>query len=235
VTGWRVGVVIPARNEELLLGRCLRSVERALACCGLTAGGAHVVLVADACTDRTAALGARMLAGGGEVLMLEAGSAGRARRCGASRALQHFASAPRERLWLASTDADSAVPPSWIADQLALADRGAAAVAGVVAVDSFAEHPAAVQDRFERRYAGPSDAHPHVHGANLGVRADAYLAAGGWPDLELGEDEVLWRALAEGGWPAVSTRSIAVTTSGRGVGRARGGFADLLIALGDAG
>jgi hypothetical protein len=34
--------------------------------------------------------------------------------------------------------------------------------------------------------------HPHVHGANLGIRADAYSDAGGWNDLTVAEDHCLW-------------------------------------------
>jgi glycosyltransferase involved in cell wall biosynthesis len=228
---WCVGVIVPARNEELLLARCLRSVEQALACSGLPAGRTHTVVVADACTDRTAALASRMVASWGEVVVIDSGNVGRARRVGVSRLLERFAMVPRERLWLANTDADSAVPPSWIADQLERADMGIAAIAGVVDLDSFAEHSEIARRRYQLRYDGASDAHPHVHGANLGVRADAYLAVGGWPALDLAEDEALWCALAAGGWPTASTRSVAVTTSGRREGRAPGGLADLLAGL----
>lgn len=233
MTMWRVGVVVPARDEELLLSRCLRSVQHAIACSGVPAGRVQVVVVADACSDGTADLAARLLDDRGEVLEIDKGSAGWARHLGAARVLEQFAMVPRERVWLANTDADSAVPPSWLADQLALADLGVAAVAGIVKVDSFRDHPAIVRRRFSLCYDGPSDEHPHVHGTNLGVRADAYEAVGGWPAINLAEDHGLWSALAAGGWPTVSTRSLFVTTSGRGVGRAAGGFADLLTALGE--
>lgn len=233
MTMWRLGVVVPARDEELLLGRCLRSVQRAVARSGVPADRVQVVVVADACTDGTAGLAARLLDGRGEVLEIDKSSAGWARHLGAARVLERFAMVPRERLWLANTDADSTVPPSWLANQLELADLGVAAVAGIVKVDSFRDHPAVVRRRFELCYAGPSDEHPHVHGANLGVRGDAYEAVGGWPTINLAEDHGLWRVLAAGGWPTVSTRSLFVTTSGRGMGRAAGGFADLLTALGE--
>ena len=41
--------------------------------------------------------------------------------------------------------------------------------------------------------------HPHVHGANLGVTAAAYLAAGGFSALRTGEDHALVRALETAG------------------------------------
>jgi cellulose synthase/poly-beta-1,6-N-acetylglucosamine synthase-like glycosyltransferase len=233
MTRWHVGVIEPARDEELLLGRCLASVREAIACSGVPADRVRVVVVADACRDATAELAARLLRGWGEVLEIDRGSAGWARHEGVGVILDGFAMVPRRQVWLANTDADSAAPRSWLADQLQLADSGVAAVAGVVRVDSFRDHPPLVRRRFELCYRGPADTHPHVHGANLGVRADAYEAAGGWPTVDLAEDQGLWQNLAAGGWPIVSTRSIVVTTSGRGVGRARGGFADLLAALGE--
>jgi Glycosyl transferase family 2 len=47
-----VGVVIPAHNEEDLLPSCLAAVREAVTRIGQTA--VHLVVVADACTDRTA-------------------------------------------------------------------------------------------------------------------------------------------------------------------------------------
>ena len=39
--------------------------------------------------------------------------------------------------------------------------------------------------------------HPHVHGANLGFRASAYLRAGGFPALPTAEDHALVAAHGE--------------------------------------
>ncbi len=151
---------------------------------------------------------------------------------GAERALRRFASVPLHHIWFANTDADTVVPADWLVCHLRWAEAGAAAVAGVVEVDSFADHPPEVPGRFSARYDGPPDRpHPHVHGANLGVRADAYRAAGGWRQLPIGEDHALWAALARTGHRVVSSRASKVTTSGRAVGRLRGGFADVLNEL----
>ena len=48
------------------------------------------------------------------------------------------------------------------------------------------------KSRFRMTYQINTDGtHPHVHGANLGMRADAYLAAGGWNPLPTAEDHDL--------------------------------------------
>jgi len=106
-------------------------------------------------------------------------------------------------------------------------------VACTVAVASFAGHPPHVATAYAQRYVvHPDGTHPHVHGANLGVRADAYLAVGGWADLATAEDHDLWRRLGAAGAALVTTIEAPVTTSGRGDGRAPSGFAALLTSLG---
>jgi len=123
------------------------------------------------------------------------------------------------------------VPRDWIARQLAWAETGVTAVAGIVKVDSFRNHGANGAGVFSQHYVLNDDGtHLHVHGANLGMRADAYLDAGGWSDLALGEDHCLWKRIRERGWVARATTASVVTTSGRLRGRAKGGFADTLRA-----
>jgi hypothetical protein len=100
-----------------------------------------------------------------------------------------------------------------------------------VDVDNFDEHEPEVAERFRRSYLiGTDGTHPHVHGANLGVRADAYCCAGGWRDLRTAEDHDLWRRLIDVGAAIASTARIEVITSGRRQGRAPHGFADALAA-----
>jgi hypothetical protein len=73
-----------------------------------------------------------------------------------------------------------------------------------------------------------------VHGANLGIRADAYLALGGWLPLVAGEDADLARRAAAAGWLAISRPAgIPVVTSARRAGRAPRGFSSYLRALAD--
>ena len=231
---WHVSVLIPARNEEELLPRCLRSVKSSIS---LLPGAVtcDLVVVVDSSTDRTRELAEQMLRNHenrwqGVVVSTEAGLVGRARALAADVALARLRG-PQNRCWLANTDADCVVPAGWLREQLALAANHIEAVAGTVDVDTFAEHDTVVEERFRSTYLIRSDgSHPHVHGANLGVRADAYVRAGGWSSLATAEDHDLWNRLAGLGANCSSTSLIPVFTSGRRVGRAPHGFAQALAA-----
>jgi glycosyltransferase involved in cell wall biosynthesis len=226
---WHIAVLIPARDEEQLLPRCLRSIERARALLpsGVTS---DVIVVADSSCDRTYQIAQQMLEGHGCVIATDLGCVGSARILAANMALERYAG-PTNHCWLANTDADCEVPEGWLLDQLLLAQRGVAAVAGIVDVDSFAEHEAQVSRLFRETYLIHADGtHPHVHGANLGIRADAYVEAGGWAHLQTAEDHDLWHRLGASGYTRLSDAGLQVITSGRRVGRAPLGFAGALAA-----
>ena len=230
-----VAVVIPARDEERLIGACLRAVTRAARHPRLDGLPVAVVVAADSCTDGTAALARRR---GAEVLPVLVGAAGAVRALGTAHALDllriGLPDLSAEEVWLAHTDADSQVPPCWLARQLRHAERGFDAVVGTVRVDDWSQHAPGLEQRFRSQYAahrGLRRDHPHVHGANLGVRAAAYLAVGGFPPLATGEDVALVAALQSGGHRLVRTDACPVRTSARRDPRAPGGFSDFLLAL----
>jgi glycosyltransferase involved in cell wall biosynthesis len=226
---WHVCVLIPACNEEKLLPRCLNSVKAALS--SLSGNmTVDIVVVVDNSTDRTREIAQRVIYGHGVVVCTQAGIVGRARALAARIALERYGG-PRYSCWLANTDADTSVPASWLSEQLILASEDIEAIAGTVDVDSFEEHDHGVERGFRRTYLFHHDgSHPHVHGANLGVRADAYLRAGGWSDISTAEDHDLWNRLARVGARRMSVSRIKVITSGRRIGRAPYGFADALAA-----
>jgi cellulose synthase/poly-beta-1,6-N-acetylglucosamine synthase-like glycosyltransferase len=229
IAPWHVGVLIPARNEEDLLPQCLNSVLQACRYLPLTTTF-DIVVAVDSSTDRTAHLAENLLHGYGAVVHTDAGLVGCARSLAAQALLQRYRG-PLDRCWLANTDADCRVPHTWLTKQLQLANDHHEAIAGTVDVDSFAEHTAGVADRFRRSYhIHPDGSHPHVHGANLGIRADAYVRAGGWSALATAEDHDLWERLRLAGARRLSVSSTEVLTSGRRVGRAPFGFADALAA-----
>lgn len=221
-----MGVVIPARNEEQTVRSCIHSVRQALLGLDLSS---WIVVVADDCDDRTAEYAGFALGKAGEVLRCAERSAGASRRLGAQRILARWTAWEPRQVWLANTDADTEVPRDWIAQQLRYATRGVCGLAGIVRIECDNPH---LTDNFCRHYQLGSDgAHRHVHGANLGVRMDAYLDAGGWPTLDLGEDVTLWRRLGQRGWHRRSVTTSIVKTSARLQGRASGGFADVLRRL----
>lgn len=227
-----VGVVVPARDEERLLPACLESLAKAACHPALAGVGVEVVCVLDGCTDGSAAAVADA---GVAAVVVDVGNVGAARAAGFEAVLRRLDGYPADQVWLATTDADSTVPRDWLARQLRSAADGADLVVGTVRVADWSGHPARVLRRFAELYgADESGPHRHVHGANLGLRASAYEQVGGVPQLALAEDHALVDAFVAHRLPIVRTRDIPVTTSARRTARARGGFADLLLALADS-
>jgi len=227
----RVVVAVPAHDEADLLPECLGSILHAAA--RVEAGGldVSVVVAADACTDGTADI-VRSWAGAAPQVRLVAGSwrsAGLA-RAAATEAGLRLGAAPMRRTWIATTDADSAVPAGWLATQLRLAADGWVGVAGIVRLAAEMTEPH-TYEQFLRTYRVPGNGrHAHVHGANLGVRGDAYADIGGWAPVALAEDHATWNELVRRGHPVIQSTESWVWTSGRLAGRAPGGFADTLAA-----
>ena len=131
-----------------------------------------------------------------------------------------------DQVWIASTDADSAVPVHWISSQVRLADAGADLVIGTVRPDPADLSPQQ-RSAWQARHV-PGRANGHVHGANLGVRADVYRAAGGYSPVDEHEDvDLVARARATGA-RVVASDGAWVLTSGRQQGRTPGGYARYL-------
>lgn len=225
---WAVGVIVPARDEEDHIAECVASIRISLASC-LHVSSSWIVVVADSCRDRTADRARAALGDAGEVIECAVHSPGTARRLGVEALLRRFPTVHLSQLWIANTDADSRPPPDWLNRQLRFAQHAYAGVAGIVHVEAVDEVAAADFAAMLAHYVIHDDgSHPHVHGANLGIRADAYLDVGGWSDRALAEDHCLWSRLKARNWPTISSADSVVITSGRLVGRASGGFADSL-------
>jgi glycosyltransferase involved in cell wall biosynthesis len=226
----RVAVVIPAADEEQRIGRCLAAIVAARSHLYRATARVQVqvIVVLDACQDATAA---RAVAYGDvRLVSVRARNVGAARQAGAAAAL--LGSGPASELWLASTDADTQVPADWLSYMVAESRRGVHMVLGT-ALPGPALGPAARADWLSRHHL--REGHPHVHGANLGIRGDAYLALGGWQPLATGEDvELASRAARTGHLRVLRTAAIPVVTSGRPHGRAPHGFSGYLRALGPA-
>lgn len=213
-----IGVVIPAHDEASVIGRCLLSVAAAAASARIGGEAVLVVVVLDACTDDTGAIADGM---GVETVAVAARNVGVARAAGAQLCLD------RGCRWLAFTDADSEVSEGWLAEQIGLASD---AVCGTVAVNDWGPYGEAMKSHYARTYTD-ADGHRHIHGANMGVSADAYRKVGGFEPLACSEDVALVRALeAIGALIAWSARP-RVSTSARRDFRAAGGFGATLCAV----
>jgi glycosyltransferase involved in cell wall biosynthesis len=223
----RLAVVVPAADEEQRIGRCVAAIVAARSHLYRATARVQVqvIVVLDACQDATAARAGAY--GDVRLVTVRARNVGAARRAGARAALQ--GGAPASELWLANTDADTQVPPDWLSYMVAESRRGVHMVLGT-ALPGPALDPAARADWLSRHHL--RDGHPHVHGANLGIRGDAYLALGGWQPQATGEDvDLAGRAARAGHLRVLRTAAIPVVTSVRARGRAPRGFSSYLRAL----
>lgn len=213
-----IGVVIPVHNEEQLLGACIESVLAAAAHPDLGGEPVRVLAVLDACNDGSAAIAQ---AAGIATLAIDARNVGQARAAGVHALLDEGAR------WIACTDADSIAGANWLVAQLAL---GADVVCGTVRIAQWDAIHLDAQVRYHAHYQQRDD-HRHVHGANLGFSAEAYLRAGGFPPLAAHEDVHLVRAFERSGARISWSSSPAVHTSARLDARAPEGFAAFLRGL----
>ncbi|MEW2437300.1 glycosyltransferase [Streptomyces caniferus] len=227
-----IAVVIPAHNEEALLSGALAAVNDAAHHPALADLQVMVVVAADACVDDTAEVAGTA---GASVLNLGSQNPGKARAAAVQYALATLGT-PASATWIASTDADSIVPPNWLAFQLDQARAGWEAVVGTVTVARWPPVRRLADRHHELYYAsrpagGEFWLHPHVHGANLGVAAGTYQQVGGFPALPVGEDHALVSALEQNGRRVLRTPDCPVETSSRLRPRAVGGFGDHLAQL----
>jgi glycosyltransferase involved in cell wall biosynthesis len=241
----RVAVVVPAHNEDQHLDRALSALRAAADALERERPGMRlsITVVLDSCTDRSADITAGYVASDPRfaAVQVRLGSTGASRAAGVVAAAGQWTGAGRltdtgpwtgqwpGHVWLANTDADSAVPENWLVRQVELADAGADAVLGSVEPDPAGTDPAVLR-RWLERHPFRED-HPHIYGANFGVRASAYLAAGGFPRTRAHEDRILVENLRKQAYSVLATDTIRVLTSGRTHARAPQGFAAYLRAL----
>jgi glucosyl-3-phosphoglycerate synthase len=243
----RISVVVPARNEEALIGSCLATLAQQE---GVLPEEYEVLLVLDRCTDDTEvrALEVAMEYPDLRLHLLEGPGrgAGHARRVGMEKAYTRLLAVGRSEGLIASTDADTVVAPDWLFVQLEAAARGARAIGGRIELRGDADLPQGVaswhaeQGRLRQRellaavdsMGGPIQSeHWQFSGASLALTAATYAEIGGLEPRAALEDEYLEQALARCGVPIERPLAVRVATSARLVGRAKRGLArDLALA-----
>lgn len=222
----RIAVIVPAHDEERLIGACLDAIERAVSCVSTCDVArvleARVYVVCDACSDRTSEL---VLARGHRVIEVDARNVGIARAAGAEAALAAGAD------WLAFTDADTRVSDRWLVAQMALASD---VVCGTIGVDDWGPYGATIAEDLRRQFDETYrdvDGHAHIHGANLGISAQAYRRVGGFAHLDSHEDVAIVEALKASGARIAWSAQPRVVTSARADYRAPAGFGAAVAAV----
>jgi glucosyl-3-phosphoglycerate synthase len=239
----RICVVVPARNEEELIGSCLRALaEQDRVSCEEY----EILLVLDHCTDDTEAR-ARDVAASYPALRIHfldgpGKGSGHARRVGMEVACDRLYAVRRPHALISSTDADSVVAPDWISAQLAAADRGARAIGGRIRLAEDGSVPKVLLEwhvsrghlRQSRLLSDPERSerieHWQFSGASMALTAAIYRKVGGLESRDTLEDEQLELVLRRHGVPVDRLLSVRVETSARLVGRASLGLAHDLSA-----
>jgi glycosyltransferase involved in cell wall biosynthesis len=243
----RLDVVVPAHDEQDRITACLEAMATAVSTLGHEHPGVsvHVTVVLDGCTDDTAALvdSHTDRASWLDTLVTDHVGVGRARSLGAAHALDRplpaadcqrtdeqaadpDRDADLDQRWLAHTDADSRVAAGWLVQQLDALVSGTHVLVGAVVPDPD-DLDAVVLARWQATHP-PGATLGHVHGANLGIRADAYRAVGGFDPVPEHEDVRLVARAHALGLRVDATTSLPVVTSGRFDGRTPGGYAEHL-------
>jgi glycosyltransferase involved in cell wall biosynthesis len=224
-----LGVVVPVHNEEELLGHALDALEAAFNDIRDAHIPSHLILVFDSCRDASVEVARGWTESlpphtvlGVSAITSNARNVGAARRRGCAAVLDHWENLSPEHVWIATTDADSRVPRTWLREQVQHHERGDDVWAGRVAVKSEGVGAETVR-RWERAYDREADP---IHGASLGFNGAKYVAVGGFSPLETGEDRALLHALEDSGATTYFDTSLRVLTSARRRGHAPHGFAD---------
>jgi GT2 family glycosyltransferase len=237
-------VAVPARDEAERIVACLLALARQ------TRRPDSVLVLANDCTDGTAAIASRMASALPYRLHVESicFPAHQAHAGGARRLAMAF-SEPlvRQEGVLLTTDADAEAAPDWIERNCEAIADGADLVCGRVVLDPLEATliPAhlhaddalecrlielldRIANRLDPDLADPLPRHTEAAGASLAVTRSAFHRVGGIPAVALGEDRAFVRALANVDARIRHDPSVLVSVSGRTVGRAQGGMADTI-------
>jgi glycosyltransferase involved in cell wall biosynthesis len=233
-----LGVVIPVHNEAELLGDAVSALGEAFAALRHVNILTRLVIVFDACRDASASVAraweeqvSRRSPLIVSAITCDANNVGLARNLGCAVVLKKWRELDPTRIWIATTDADSRVPRGWLRAQVRRHESGADVWAGRVCVRDYEPKYREVVSRWQREY--DEELQP-IHGANLGFNAAKYVASGGFPFLETGEDRALVEALVGSGAVPYFDSSHRVMTSARRRARAPHGFAEALHEFGVA-
>jgi hypothetical protein len=239
-------VVVPAKDEATTLPGALAALATQVDFAGqpLNPRSYEILILANNCTDQTAAV-ARGFAQRNPAVAVHVvditlppkeAHIGRARRLlmdAACHRLEHVGNAYS---FLASTDADTCVAPTWLAAIQAELRAGTDAVGGRILTEGLRKDKCVVRHQHLRDTTyrllrarlesvvdpDPADPWPRHHqhfGANLALTPQAYRRVGGLPVVPYLEDEALYQALRRHDLRVRHSPRVQVVTSDRRAGR----------------
>jgi len=210
----KIGVVIPAHNEEHYLSACLQSIQVAMD--NVHGYEVEAIVVLDNCTDQS-----RFIVQSHQINWIECNYAcvGKARDLGIRHLIE------RGVTWIACTDADSVVSPDWLLHQIQ--HQPTDAICGTVTLDDFSHLSVARQQKYLAHYQDQMN-HQHIHGANLSFSAEVYLLVGGFEPISCHEDISLIEKIKSLSYKITWSNLVRVTTSSRLNGRAPQGLSYFL-------
>ncbi|WP_312584738.1 glycosyltransferase [Acinetobacter sp.] len=221
----KIGVVIPACNEEAYIERCLLALKSAQTYFFQyfktieNLPEIQILVVLDHCTDSTAAKVQQMNI---SAISCDFRNVGKARHLGIQQMIEQGCD------WICCTDADSFVQCDWF--QMMLQHQPTDAICGVVELDQWDHLSRKTRQAYLRHYQD-SMGHRHVHGANLCFKASAYIQVNGFQQLDCHEDVDFIRRLEKADAQIVWSNQLRVTTSSRLSSKIAAGFAHFLQKL----
>lgn len=248
----RVSIIIPVRNEALHLIETLTALTNQVDAAGkpLYAGIYEVLLLANNCTDDSAAIAQRFQQAFPafnlyvEEITLPAGknTIGHVRRMLMDEAFNRLQMAGSNRGIIASTDGDTIVDRQWVHQIITEIDKGNDAVGGRI-LTRTTDHPVRLyylRDVMYRTLLAKAETvldplmhdawpnHFQYFGANLAVTCGAYVRAGRLPPVAYLEDAALHQALLLVDAKVRKSNAVRVYTSTRLRGKVEVGFSEQL-------
>ena len=218
----KIGVVIPACNEEAYIERCLLALEKAQFEFYQYLGSSgnipeiKILVVLDSCTDQTAIKAMQL---GIEVISCNFRSVGKTRHLGIQKVIEQGCD------WICCTDADSSVQEDWF--KVMWQHQPTDTICGVVDVDEWKHLSLEARLKYLGHYQDKMD-HRHIHGANLCFKTSIYNDFDGFSQLDCHEDVDFVRRLQQAGVNITWSNQLRVTTSSRLQSKVAEGFACFL-------
>ena len=220
----KIGVVIPACNEEDHLAQCLGALQRAVSVLS-NDHDIEVVVVLDSCDDGSLEI---IRKAQGELKLKIHYLECQYRCVGLTRDLGVRYCIAEGMDWISCTDADSEVTEQWLVQQMACQPMDL--ICGVVEVAHWHGIAEDVQQKYHAHYQDRMG-HSHIHGANLSFNAETYICSDGFAALCSHEDVDLVMKVQALGRRILWTNQVRVLTSSRLNAKAPQGFSYFLRAL----